>query len=1281
MSTIGGAGDMAEHSVDRLLLDVSSDGMVSLQEWPTGEFPNPVGRVAPLAWPLGRADLEELRWYLEDYLEAPFGVYEERGLQTAGQLREWGERIFDVAFSAGPRRDSWVRCRARVEAVAERSVEVLVRSASAEYLSLPWELLTDPGRPGPAALEGVSITRSLPATDLRQVFGVGGEHLRVLMVIARPRGTEDVGYRVIARPLLKRLEAVRGRVELVVLRPPTLENLKTVLGEAQAEGRPFQVVHFDGHGAFGDVSAAEGSGSDGSLDGSPQGMLAFERPGGGTDLVPADQVARVLADARVPVVVLNACRSAVVGSRVEAAVATRLLQEGTAAVVAMAFRVYTVAAAEFMTAFYESLFAGERISDAVTQGRRRLARRNDRPSPKGWMPLADWMVPVLYVRSDVTFPGLRTEREPQVPIEDLLDRMRRPAADSARKVNANSIPDSEDEFVGRDVPMFLLEVAAQLQRVVVLYGPGGTGKTELAKAFGRWYRDTGAIDHPDWVIWHSFEPGVASFGLNGVIDAIGLQAFGDRFAELERADRRTAVEQLLASQRLLLIWDNFESVLSMPAPGRETPLLDEEGRKELRQFLLRIASGRRSAVVITSRTREDWLGDDSAVGRVQIAGLDREEANEYADQLLAPFPDTGEQRKTREFGELMQWLDGHPLSMRLVIPHLRTTAAHDLLASLRGSAPPQESGAGNEGRTRSLAACIDYSFAHLSPEDQEALTIVSLVQGVVDVDVLKIFSDVPGVPQRYRGRTREDWDGTMKRGVAVGLLAAMGRGMYAIHPALHSYLRYHHSVAGAAASECSPVAEAFSAEYEAAQAALLDAYAVFSEWLSYRIRQGDAVLALHLVDRQRRALGAMLDYALSREMWRQAHAIVRPLMEYWDSRGLMEEARIWTDRALEGLVAADGTGPAPDSQGGFLWKRLTASQDNRKLRAGRIDQAETSYRKRLDSLNRQHASAEQQLNVAVVMNQLGRAAQERGELAQAEDWYLQSLQIKESLDDDFGAANTCQNLGVVTQMRGNLAGAEKWYRKSLVLRKHLDDRPGVAAAYHHLGGIALRRGQLDQAESWLMKALVANEEIGDQSRIAHSHHQIGNLALERGLLEQAERAFRKALTVHEKLGNPSGLGGVYNQLGTVAVHREKLEQAEQWYLKAVEIKKSLGERPDLGSSYQNLGVVYHLQGKSDQAVEWILESLRIAEKHDHAQHMISSYEALRMIAEEQGKDEEALMWAIRCFAVFERIPQPAAVPANGHLNRLAKKLGVDTLTRTWREVTDGDPPSQVLEDL
>ena len=138
---------------------------------------------------------------------------------------------------------------------------------------------------------------------------------------------------------------------------------------------------------------------------------------------------------------------------------------------------------------------------------------------------------------------------------------------------------------------------------------------------------------PRFAFWHSIEPGGASFGPAGVITGIGLAVFGAGFAALQPDDRRRAVQNLLAAHRLLLIWDSFWTARSMPDPGGATPPLDEAGCQELPGFLETLAGRGRSAVLITSRTSEDWLG---GIRRIAVGGLASHEAAGYAGNSWRP---------------------------------------------------------------------------------------------------------------------------------------------------------------------------------------------------------------------------------------------------------------------------------------------------------------------------------------------------------------------------------------------------------------------------------------------------------------------------------------------------------------------------------------------------------------------------------------------------------------------------------------------------------------------
>jgi len=1143
---------------DRLFVDLTADGRVSVSTWLEGELPGgAAGEPCALGWPLDADALEELRWYLEDYLRAPFGVYEDRGPGVAARLASWGQAVFGAVFGPGPVRDAYQRMRAR-----PAGVQLVFRSGSARWLGLPWELMRDPARELPLALDaGVAgIDRSLPTAELGAAFDVaGGGRLRVLMVISRPAGAADVGFRMIARPLLERLEAVRGQVELVVLRPPTLDALEHTLAEAAA-GEPFQVVHFDGHGVL--AGRGVGAGAPGMYqDAAPEGVLVFQAADGGRDLVPASRVAQVLAAARVPVVVLNACQSGAVGKQLEAAVATRLLGGGAASVVAMAYSVYAVAAAEFMAAFYERLFAGDPVSAAVTAGRQRLFRHDLRPSPKGDLPLADWVVPVHYVRREVQFPGLVTARPAGTPsLEEALDQLAGPGPGGGGALAPVGV------FTGRDGLFYELETAARLQKVLVLVGPAGTGKTEVAKAFGRWWQDTGGVEQPEWVFWHSFEPGLASFGLDGVITEIGLAVFGPDFARLDTGQRADVVEEFLRDRRALLIWDNFESVRSIPDASAATPPLDEAGCRQLRGFLLKLAAGGRSAVMVTSRSDEAWLDDNGALGsgsgatlpvrlrRIRVAGLTQQEATEYAGTLLAPYPAAAPRRASRAFGELMQWLDGHPLSMRLVLPHLESTDPRALLAGLQGTAPLPGWDDGHGDHLTSLPASLDYSYAHLNPAHQRLLTAICLFQDTAVADVLAMFSAVECIPQRFQGASGEAWGEVLNDAAGAGLLTGIGGGMYPLHPALPAYL---------AAQWRAQERGDYDNQRDAATQALLSAYSDFGGWLLWQITSGDARLAYIIAGLQQRTMGYLLGYALDRQSWAQAQAIAQPLTHYWDGRGLDAEAAAWTDRVRLATEDTHGAPPELDSTAGMLWFFFVSAQAQREVYSGRFDTAERTCHEILRMLQVEQASPRQQGNIALIYRQLGTVADDRGRVEEAADWYARALAIFEELDDRLGMADGYHQLGITAQHRGRLDEAADWYARALAIREELGDRPNAANDYHQLGIVAHDRGQLDEAADWFARALAICEELGDRPNAGKIYRQLAKVAHDRGRLDEAADWYARALAIYKELDDQLGMAescyGMaesYQQLGKVAKHEGRAEEAAGWYARALAI---LGE--------------------------------------------------------------------------------------------------------------------------
>ena len=201
----------------------------------------------------------------------------------------------------------------------------------------------------------------------------------------------------------------------------------------------------------------------------------------------------------------------------------------------------------------------------------------------------------------------------------------------------------------------------------------------------------------------------------------------------------------LQANPCLLIWDNFEPVAGFPK-GNE-PLLPASERDRLKQFLKALRGGK-SWVLIASRREESWL--DCGYTLLRLGGLARSDAQELAAKILQTAG-VDRRKLPKEYLELLQLLGGHPLSLRVVLPHLKTEEPVRLIEALRRGLDTFK-GAEEEGREKSLTVSLDYSFVRLSERTRKHLPFLALFSERVDANWLHAFSESP---DREYGRTYE----------------------------------------------------------------------------------------------------------------------------------------------------------------------------------------------------------------------------------------------------------------------------------------------------------------------------------------------------------------------------------------------------------------------------------------------------------------------------------------------------------------------------------------------
>ena len=1041
----------------RNCLRINHEGDSIQLSWQRGQAnPRPAPSVT-FTHPFDEQALADLRWYLEEYLRFPYGIFPDNAAKIEQKFQDWGEQLFELVFRSSEKAREFFQA-ATYEGLHQ--CELVITSDSPEVLNLPWELLYSQSDRQFLAPSLAGMSRSLSEYAVRaEMSDLPQDKLNILLVIARPYGEKDIALRTIARPLLEALSNIRQKVNLKVLRPPSFEQFER---ELNAHRGFYHIVHFDGHGDFDPDSV----GFQHTLGAGGQGLLVFEKNDGSPDIVTAAQIAQNLADCRVPIFVLNACKSAQEGEEKFSSVATRLVSLGAKGVVAMAYSVYAQAAKHFMGRLYGELAAGATLDSAVAAGRKDVLNKPQRPSPKGDKPLQDWLVPVLYQQESYT-PFTPTTTDTDVlDIEAFLE----PTVS-----NLVGFPEEGAYgFIGRDYDILRLERAFRQNNIVLLQGMAGVGKTELACGFARWLEETQG--RTGKMFFLSFEQGAT---LSNVVNQVGRDVWGDKFSQYRAEQQQQAVLKYLKTQPSLLIWDNFEPVAGFPA-GNE-PLLNASERDTLQRFLKELRGGK-SWVLITSRREERWL--DCGYRLVDLQGLREQDVEELAAKILQTAG-VDRAKLSSEYLELLKLLGGHPFSLRVVLPHLKTEKPKQLIEALRQGLDRLD-GTPEKVREKSLAVSLDYSFAKLPERARRHLPFLALFSERVNADLLHTFSSNPDDEdgQAYRAVFGEnlqkaDWLGLLNEAAEAGILEHLGSTIYKIHPALPWYLRQRLSEQHAAQ------------EVSELEKKLLVFYAYFAD--NYRKELiSNAELASFVLRVEEPNLLQNLRLAEQQQSWRDAQAILQALGEVYKRIGRKPEFKSLRQRALKqiGIHLAEAKVKGQDAFD--FWMYLRGVDANEALAASDLEGARAIHQEILDELTSLNDSSVND-KIAVAYHNLGVVAQEQRRFDEATAFYNKALQIYEDAGDFYKAASDYHNLGVVAQHQRRFDEATAFYNKALQIKEDAGDFYNAASEYHHLGMVAQEQRRFDEATAFYNKAFEIVEQFQDWRKVSSTLSQWGNL--------------------------------------------------------------------------------------------------------------------------------------------------------------------------------------------
>ncbi len=694
-----------------------------------------------------------------------------------------------------------------------------------------------------------------------------------------------------------------------------------------------------------------------------------------------------------------------------------------------------------------------------------------------------------------------------------------------------------NRFVGRSTELEGLKATFDgPTRLVTITGPGGIGKTRLARRLGKLH-----LERFGGGVW--FNDLSEATGAEDVVSITAVNFEHDGIADplaVARAIRRRG--------DCLVVLDNFEQILDAASAtvGRWLDLCPQA------RFL------------ITSRERLKLSGEFV----LSIESLPVEDGTELFIERARELQRDYKPRsiELQAIGKLSEALDGLPLAIELAAARIRTMKPTQMLTRLeqrldllgdRNALP----------RQGTLRGAIDWSWQLLKPWEKLALAQLSTFRGGFTVAAaeavmdLSVFSGAPWALFVLESLL----DKSLLR-----TLSKLGEDpRFGMYISLQTYADEKLSMPGAVLHPTtgeSLTGGASGREIE-------ERHGLWFSGLGVEEFLDSVAPGRHLWEKEN--LLAAAERAITHGDPHTAASCAHSACAIIGRRGPLTAGAdlAFRVRNMPGLGHSDQL-------------RITSDEAFLLRAAGRLDEAAELLEQATTLARRVHDPSRE----ATLLGEYAAVLRVRGQLGRSREVYTRACELAKAADNRRLLGRLVAFRGDLDRMQGRWEAAMRHYEMALTIAEQVGDRRWQAMARTNLGNLQVARGHYEDARATYEDVHAITQEIGDRRFEGVILNNLGNLARELGDHARAKKHFEGSLVMLRQIGDSYQESIAEGNLGLCHLALGDLTAAARHLEDAIITAREIGAVRNEGAFLAPLAQTMQQQGQPGKAREFLVRA-------------------------------------------------------------------------------------------